>query len=107
MCECVYVWQAGASGGGEVRVSRGRGEGARVEEGEGGRKRGSVGVGGDGDGVHERRAGLTDGRCVCECVYVWQVGASGGGELRVSQVHCARIVSGRSRLGQWKTRLEE
>ena len=64
VCECVHVWQGGAYGGGELRVSRGRGEGARVDEGEGGRKRGSVGVGGDGDGVHERRAGLTDGRCV-------------------------------------------
>ena len=69
MCECMYVWQGGAYGGGGLHVSRGRGEGARVEEGEGGRKRGSVGVGGDGDGVHERRAGLTDGRCmnVCMC----------------------------------------
>ena len=70
VCECVYVWQVCASGGGEVPVSRGRGEGARVEEeGEGGRMRGSVGVRGDGDGVHERRAGLTDGRCmnVCMC----------------------------------------
>ena len=64
VCECVYVWQACASGGGGLQVSRWRGEGARVDEGEGGRKRGSVGVGGDGDGVHERRAGLTDGRCV-------------------------------------------
>ena len=62
--ECVYVWQGGASGEGELLVSRGKREGARVDEGEGGRKRGSVGVGGDGDGVHERRAGLTDGRCV-------------------------------------------
>ena len=51
-------------GGGELHVSRGRGEGARVDEGEGGRMRGSVGVGGDEDGVHERWAGLTDGRCV-------------------------------------------
>ena len=69
VCECVYVWQGGAFGEGVLRVSRGRGEGARVDEGEGGRKRGSVGVGGDGDGVHERRAGLTDGRCMYVCMY--------------------------------------
>jgi hypothetical protein len=42
-------------------------------------------VGGDGDGVHERRAGLTDGRCVCECVYVWQVGAAADGHPFVSR----------------------
>ena len=68
VCECVYVWQGGASGGGELLVSRGRREGARMDEGEGGRMRGSVGWGGDEDGVHERWAGLTDGRCVNVCM---------------------------------------